>query len=79
MDAAREIMTMRRLFVGAMILTGLSVFSWVRADGTPYRSCCEPIIAVDADVCTGGDHDEAVKRFRSNQTRHWRQMVVGSR
>ena len=79
MDAAREIMTMRRLFVGAIILTGLSVFSWVRADGTPCRSCCEPIIAVDADVCTGGDHDEAVKRVRSNQTRHWRQMVVSSR
>lgn len=78
MDAAREIMTMRRLFVGAMILTGLSVFSWVRADGTPCRSCSEPIIAVDADDCTGGDHDESC-RFRSNQTRHWRQMVVGSR
>ena len=72
-------MTMRRLFVGAMILTGLSVLSWVRADGTPTRSCSEPIIAVEPEACTGGNHDQAVQRFRTNQTRHWRQMVVGSR
>ena len=72
-------MTMRRLFVGAMMLTGISVLSWVRADGTPSRSCCEPIAAVDAEECSGGDHDEAVQRYRTNQSRHWRQMVIGSR
>ena len=72
-------MTMRRLFAGVMILTGLSVLSWVRADGTPTRSCCEPIVAVDSEECIGGNHDEAVHRYRTNQTRHWRHMVIGSR
>lgn len=72
-------MTMRRLFVGMMILTGLSVISWVRADGTPCHSCCEPVCSVDADTCTGASHDEAMQRYRSNQSRHWRQMVISSK
>jgi hypothetical protein len=78
MDAARKIMTMRRLFIGTMLLTGLSVISWLRADGSAH-SCCEPICAVDGESCTGGNHDEALQRYRTNQARHWRQLVISSR
>jgi hypothetical protein len=70
-------MTMRRLLAGSLVLTGLSVLSWVRADGSPQQSCCEPIVAVEADECTGGNHDEAVQRYRCNQSRHWRNMLIG--
>jgi len=72
-------MTMRRLFAGSLVLTGLSLISWVRADGSHERPCCEPIIAVDSDECTGGNHDEALQRYRCNQSRHWRNMLIGGR
>ena len=73
-------MTMRRLFVGMLVITGLSVISWVRADGTrECHSCSEPIVATDAETCSGSNHDEALQRYRSNQSRHWRQQVIGGR
>jgi hypothetical protein len=73
------VMTLRRLLAGMLLLTGVSVLSWVRADGTnDCPSCCEPIAIEDADDCTGGNHDEALQRYRTNQSRHWRQMMFSS-
>ena len=77
MDAVRGIMTMRRLFIGAMLLTGLSLISWVRADNSPEPSCSEPVLVEDADAC-GGNHDQAFHRYRTNQSHHWRQIVIGT-
>jgi hypothetical protein len=71
-------MTMRRLFVGMLVLTGLSVLSWVRADGSS-NCCCEPICVAGPEECSGAGHDEALYRYRTNQSRHWRQVVIGSR
>jgi hypothetical protein len=76
-DAARGIMTMRRLFIGAMLLTGLSLISWVRADNSPESSRRDPVIVEDAINC-GGNHDEAFHRYRTNQSHHWRQIVIGT-
>ena len=72
-------MTMRRLFALGLVLSGLSIIPWVRADGSAQPACCEPIVAVDGDECEGGTHDEALQRYRCNQSRHWRHMVVGGR
>jgi hypothetical protein len=77
-DAARTIMTMRRLIAAGLVLSGLSVLSWSRADGDS-RCPCDPIIAVNPDDCGGGTHDEAMQRYRSNQSRHWRSMVLSTR
>lgn len=71
-------MTMRRLFAVGLILSALSIIPWVRADNA-QRSCCEPIVAVDTDECTGESHDEAMHRYRCNQSRHWRSMLIGGK
>lgn len=71
-------MTMRRLFALGLALSGLSIIPWVRADSSG-QTCCEPIVAAEGDECEGGTHDEALQRYRCNQSRHWRQMVVGGR
>jgi|GEM_PF-3315696 len=72
-------MTMRRLLALGLVLSGLSLIPWVRADGTAEPACCETITAADLEDCQGGTHDEALTRYRSNQTRHWRSMVVGGK
>ena len=72
-------MTMRRVFVLGLILSGLSIIPWVRAEGTAQKACGEPIVTVDPEECTGGNHDEAMQRYRSNQSRHWRHVVIGGR
>jgi hypothetical protein len=79
MDAARTIMTTRRLYAVGLVLSGLSLLSWVRADGSPEQPCCAQIIAVDSENCSGSDHDEALQRYRCNQSRHWRHVVIGGR
>lgn len=70
-------MTMRRLLALGLVLSGLSIIPWVRADGSPQ--CCEPIVAVEPDECQGGTHDEALQRYRCNQSRHWRNMLIGGK
>ena len=72
-------MTMRRLFALGLALSALSIIPWVRADGSSGQPCCDPIITVDDAECEGGNHDEALQRYRCNQSRHWRHMVVGGR
>ncbi len=73
-------MTTRRLFAVGLLISGLSLISWVRAENSPQESSCEPIIAAETDEdCAGGNHDQVLTRYRTNQTRHWRHMVVSSR
>lgn len=72
-------MTMRRLFAVGLLLSGLSIIPWVRADGTNEKSCCDPVVAAEADECNGENHDEAMQRYRSNHSRHWRHMLVGGK
>lgn len=69
-------MTTRRLFVGMLLLFALSLISWVRADNAP-PTCCEPVVA-KSDDCIGRSHDEALQRYRTNQSHHWRQIVIGT-
>jgi hypothetical protein len=61
-----------------LLLFGLSVISWMRADGSAHP-CCEPVCVEDGEDCNGAGHDEALQRYRSNQPRHWRQLVISTR
>jgi hypothetical protein len=57
---------------------GLSVWSWCRGDGREAEA--HPIrAAVLADSDGEGNHDEAAMRFRTNQSVHWRHVMVGNR
>ena len=71
-------MTMRRLLAACLGLTALSLISWSRADVPPCEAC-EPVIAIDSEECSGGNHDEALQRYRCNQSRHWRNMLIGGK
>jgi len=78
MDATRNVMTTRRLFVGVSVLAGLTVLTWVRADGRASSTACSDSACVEiAPSDCGANHAEAAYRFRTNQSHHWRQMMIG--
>jgi hypothetical protein len=73
------IMTMRRLFAVGLVVSGLSIIPWVRADNSSCESCCEPIAIECSDDCSDEARDDAMSRYRCNQSRHWRQVLVGGK
>lgn len=74
-------MTWRRLFVGLFVVSGVSVWSWCRADVSQIRAeSADPVYAAGTtDGAGDGNHDEAVHRFRTNQAHHWRQIMLSGR
>ena len=43
----------------------------------PSPAAADPVYsAAEADCCTGGNHDDAARRFRTNQSTHWRQVAI---
>jgi hypothetical protein len=73
-------MTLRRLLIGTTMVFGLSAWAWTRPGEVPQARAnpAPPTYAVDrADAAEGGNHDEAVARFRSNQPTHWRHVMIG--
>jgi hypothetical protein len=74
-------MTLRRVFVGLGVVCAVGVWAWCRPGGEQARAqSADPVYTAEtADECGGGNHDEAAYRFRSNQSRHWRQVVIGNR
>lgn len=75
-------MTLRRVFVGVSLAFGLSVWSWCRADGNPVQAGPAGPVAYAAEAAPEsgqGNHDEAAARYRGNQSRHWRHVMIGGR
>jgi hypothetical protein len=74
-------MTIRNAVLGLAVLFGISLWSWCRPCNGQARA--EDVNAVrsseEGGVGSGGTHDEAAARFRSNQARHWRQVAIGNR
>ncbi|QJW98151.1 hypothetical protein [Frigoriglobus tundricola] len=68
-------MTLRRLTVTAMIASGLCVWGFARSSDTPAREA-DPVF-VETGEAHGGTHDEALARYRTNQSRHWRHVALG--
>jgi hypothetical protein len=66
-------MTLRRVVVGLAMMCGLSVWSWVGADETPSHAAPAAVARSD-----GGNHDDAAHRYRTNQSNHWRHVMVGN-
>jgi hypothetical protein len=71
-------MTLRHAVLGLMVVFGVSVWSWCHpTDSTAKAHDADPIYTADDTAdCTGGDHDEAVRRYRNNQSTHWRQVAI---
>ncbi|MDB5308341.1 MAG: hypothetical protein JWO38_2543 [Gemmataceae bacterium] len=73
-------MTFRRLFVGATVVFGLSVWSWCRTEGpSATAASADPVYSADTSTeDAGGNHDDAAYRYRTNQPRHWRHIMIGN-
>jgi hypothetical protein len=71
-------MTLRNAILGLAIALCVSVWSWCRdGDKTAKAQDADPIYTMEeADNCGGGNHDEAARRYRSNQSMHWRQVAI---
>ena len=73
-------MTLRNALLGLVMLFGFSVWSACRPGGkAAHAQGADPVFTVDeAGTSTGGNHDEAARRFRTNQSTHWRQVAIGT-
>lgn len=74
-------MMLRRLLIGTCVMFGLSVWAWSRPDGGHTQArAADPVYAGgQGDQAGDGNHDDAVARFRSGQSRHWRHVMIGTR
>jgi hypothetical protein len=74
-------MTVRRMFVSVGVVFALGVWAWCRPGGDQVHArTADPIYTAEtADECGLGNHDEAAARFRSGQSHHWRQVMIGQR
>jgi hypothetical protein len=70
-------MTLRRLTVAMMVAGGLCIWGFAHSSDKPAPSA-DPL-QVEAGEGEGGTHDDAVARFRGNQSRHWRHVAIGMR
>jgi hypothetical protein len=72
-------MTIRNAALGLAVVFGLSVWSWCRPSGPEAKARGADVIraAGDEGVGNGGNRDEALARYRANQSRHWRQVAIG--
>jgi hypothetical protein len=66
-------MTLRRLSVAMMLVCGVCVWGFARSSAVPAPSP-EPVLAEGG---TDGTHDEALARYRANQSTHWRHVALG--
>jgi hypothetical protein len=71
-------MTLRNAVFGLAVVFAFSVWSACRpGTRTAQAQSADPILtAAEADGTTGGNHDEAARRFRTNQSTHWRQVAL---
>lgn len=71
-------MTMRRVFVGLTVAATLAVFAFVRPGAKEARAqTADPVCTTDSTE-GGGNYDEAAQRYKNNQSRHWRQVAIGT-
>ncbi|HEX4612170.1 MAG TPA: hypothetical protein VH092_28510 [Urbifossiella sp.] len=71
-------MTRFGLVLGLAAVIGLSAWGFARATDGNHARAAESAPAADAAE-DDSNHDEAVHRYRTNQSRHWRHVMIGSR
>jgi hypothetical protein len=72
-------MTLRNAVLGLAVVFGFSVWSACRSGTTAQAQTADPVMAAEAAESTsGGNHEAAAHRYRTNQSIHWRQVVIGN-
>ena len=70
-------MSLRRLSIAMAMVCGLCVWGFARSGDEPASARgAEPTVESNED--DGDNHDEAAARYRTSQSRHWRQLAIGS-
>jgi hypothetical protein len=75
-------MTLRRIMLGLMLVTGFLVWSLCRPGGKQAhaQTTADPVYEAEPnETCSGGTHEDATYRYRTNQSTHWRQVTIGCR
>ena len=73
-------MRLRRVFVGLLVVGGLTALVWVRPGVKhAHAQAADPVYMAGAVSEGGGNEDEAAYRYRANQSRHWRHVMIGGR
>jgi hypothetical protein len=71
-------MTLRRLSVAMLLVCGLCVWGFAGSNEvSPATADADPVHA-ESGAGEGGTHEDAVARFRGNQSRHWRHVAIGT-
>jgi hypothetical protein len=63
-------MTLRRLFVVTTLVCGVCVWGFAHSGDAPGPAPVE--------VSPDGTRDEALARYRTNQSTHWRYVAIGN-
>lgn len=70
-------MSARYLILGLAVACGVSVWAWCRPCESVVRAQAADAAALKADpLAEGGNHDEALARYRTNASRHWKQVAL---
>ncbi len=70
-------MTRFGLILGLASVVGLSAWGFPR--GTEDTRAADAAPRAEAAAAANSNHDEAVRRYRSGQSNHWRHVMVGTR
>lgn len=70
-------MTRFGLVLGVAAVVGLSVWGFTRSGDENPATAAESAPA--AETADDGNHDEAVHRYRTGQSNHWRHVMIGRR
>ncbi len=72
-------MTLRRLFVGSLALATVLGWSWSHPGGKNAAAGPADAARVAEAEADDGNRPDQERRFRTNQPRHWRHVMVGTR
>ena len=71
-------MSPRRLSIAMLTVCGLCVWGFANSGDEPARARSADPECRETEEDEGGNRDEAAARYRANQSRHWRQVAIGS-
>ena len=70
-------MSVRRVLMAVAVVCGMCVWGFARPGDEPVAAQ-GPLPAAAEGEDDGDNRDEAGARYRASQSRHWRQVAIGS-
>jgi hypothetical protein len=71
-------MSIRNAVLGLTLIFGLAAWAWCRPGESQAQAQSPGDVYATSEAGDGGNHEEAAIRFRTNQSRHWRQIAGGN-